>query len=284
MKAKSFAYNDELLASCASSDDVRFVHANANATLNVNRIPHACRTLLEQHAQHYGRPLTDQGDADGRIGRFLESVLLLHDFNQRSLAHKTRLFPLADGNNNPLTLAPPEEEWLQLWKNEDWESQSLGEVSLVRLHDEESIRKALSLHFSHHHDARRHLLRTHHRTLDLPFDSYSPSLKIAQDHNFQETDIAYTRTNSHKGSQEDTFATLLNWATDQNPDGVPIVHPVHDQVRRKTTNRTCNECVCVWARIMVMTHCTFCSQSRVPADRVGHLPPLAHWRPVLAVV
>jgi hypothetical protein len=225
MKATSFGYDEKLLASCASSDDVRFVlsqdaDTDTDASLDPNRIPHACRTLLEQHAQHYGRPLTDQEDANGHIRRFLESILLLQDFNQR------------DGNsNNPLTAAPPEEEWLRLWKDEDWETQTMGEVSLIRLHNEDSIQKAQSFHFSH--DATRRQLRTHPPpTFVSPFDSYYPSLKIAQDNDFRETDIATTtrRTHSHKASQVDTFSALLNWATDQNPDGVPIVHPVHDQV------------------------------------------------------
>ena len=228
MKAKSFAYDEELLTSCASSDDVRFVHANANATLNVNRIPHACRTLLEQHAQHYGRPLTNQEDANGRIRRFLESVLMVHDHNQRSLLHKAGLNQFADRNE---PLAPPsEEEWLQLWKDEDWETQTMGEVSLMRLYNDESIQNA-SFHLHAH--ARR-LRTTKHRpmkTFVSPYDTYYPSLKIAQDNDFRETSIATNRKRSHKDSYDDAFQAHLNWATDQNPDGVPVVHPVHDQVR-----------------------------------------------------
>jgi hypothetical protein len=327
MKAKSFAYDERLIASCASSSDVRFVPLRLQdldsddavvvptLDIDVNRVPHnnACRTLLEQHAQHYyGRPLTTTDHDDARIiRRFLESVLLLHDFNnrhsQRSLAqqHKAvnhQSFANGKNNNHPLKPAPPEEEWLQLWKDEDWESRSLGEAFLVRLHNEDSIQKALAFHFSHHDaNSTRRQLRTHHHhhrtSLALPFDSYSPSLKIAQDYNFRETDISSSssKKHSHKDSQEDPFSTLLNWATDQNPDGVPIVHQVHDQVRRrkkKSDTHTHDLCVCVvttvcTVRTMAMTHrahfvCNiYC---RVRADRVGLLLPLAHWRPALVVV
>ena len=227
MTDKRFVYNEDLLASCASSDTVRLVLSQHASPDDASGIPNACWTLLEQHAQHYGRPLTDQ-NAKSRIRRFLESVLLVHDHNQRSLLHKTGLNQFADRND---PLAPPsEEEWLQLWKDEDWETQTMGEVSLIRLHDHESIQNA-SFHLHAHARRLRTTKRHPMKTFVSPYDTYYPSLKIAQDNDFHETNIATDTKHSHKDVYDDTFQTHLNWATDQNPDGVPVVHPVHDQVR-----------------------------------------------------
>ena len=44
-----------------------------------------------------------------------------------------------------------------------------------------------------------------------------------------------SNTEEHEQDQEvDAYATTLNWATDENPDGIPLVHSVIDQVRFST--------------------------------------------------
>ena len=281
MTDKRFVYNEDLLASCASSNAVRLFLLQRASPNDENGIPNACWGLLEQHAQHYGRPLTDQ-NANSRIRRFLESVLLVHDHNQRSLLHKAGLNQFADSDG---PFAPPsEEEWLQLWKNEDWETQTMGEVSLIRLHDNESIRNA-SFHLHAH---ARSLRTTKHRsmkTIVSPYDAFYPSFKIAQDNDFRETNIDTSTKHSHKDSDDDAFQTHLNWATGQNPDGVPIVHPVHDQVQ---TYMNLMKCCCVCVYMCMYRHGELTSNSyllvRVLADRVGHMLPLAPWRQVPVVV
>lgn len=277
MTDERFVYDEDLLASCASSDAVRLFLSQGASPDDANGIPEACWTLLEQHAQHYGRPLTDQ-DANGRILRFLESVLLVHDHNQRALLHKAGLNQFADRND---PLAPPsEEEWLQLWKDEDWETQTVREVSLIRLHNDESIQNAS---FYLHAHARRLGNNKHRPRKEFvsPYDTYYPSLKIAQDNDFRETSIATNRKHSHKDSYDDTFQAHLNWATDQNPDGVPIVHPVHDQVQTYMNLILC----CCWC-VCTFQHCADSKSNppfRVRADHAGGMLPRALWRQVPVV-
>jgi len=89
-------------------------------------------------------------------------------------------------------------------------------------------------------------------------------------------------------AEEDPFASHLNWATEDNPDGVPIVHDAFDQVRATLTRLPRLRTVCC-PRIN-RTACFAESTSplywrradtalfRARADHAGHLPPPDPWR------
>ena len=225
MSDDPFVYDENLLALCASS-------MNDNTRIGGDdSIPLPCWTLFQQHAEHFRRP-QGQND-DSRIQNFLKTVLLVHNHNTtpRSL-HKVSLNQFADGAAE-LVLRPSLNpgKWFQLWNDEDWEIQTLEEnVTVIRLHDNESIEKAVHLHHGSMDNRRRQLhhdTHTHGRSFVSFFQQYQ-KLEVIQDADFASQT---TRNNvTHDKNDADTFASHLDWSSNHNPDGVPIVHEAHDQV------------------------------------------------------
>lgn len=254
MTDEPFVYDENLLSSCATSLE--------NRSDIVGAIPLICSRLFQLHARHYGRSFEEPVD-DSRIQSFLDNVLLVYNHNSRRRSllnkreqHSLTLNQFSDGSFLKTSLAPPSisnDAWLDLWNDEDWETQTIVEegMTVMRLHDENSIQVAANLKSisiddgaNHRHlkDKRDRHFSSQHRPLKVyvsPMVKDYPHLRITQDEDFRSTDNIGTRTSKTRGDskQHDSFETYLNWASDQNPDGVNIVHEVHDQ-------GTCGAC---WA-------------------------------------
>jgi hypothetical protein len=84
-------------------------------------------------------------------------------------------------------------------------------------------------------DDDEHQEEEHFRTPELERGMDGALLKIRRNHH---RDRSLPRRAGRHRSRPDAFARHLNWATDTNPDGVPIVNPPFDQVRTsKQTNQ-----------------------------------------------
>jgi len=233
MTNSRFEYNDELLEECALALGADAF--NLAVPANHPKIPDPCWILFQQYSHHYGRNV----DEKDRIRHFLQSVLMVYSHNGRRSLHSVRLNQFADLQSLESVLAPPAtDDWLQLWDEDDWTTQTLvqEELTVMRLYDEESIRNAASLRNVVIHNERRQLHKHSpvKTTFVSPFVKDYPHFKIASD-----TDFAVaTRTDTHRkkhdkqrDNTDSSFDTHLNWASSHNPDGVDIVHKVHDQVR-----------------------------------------------------
>jgi hypothetical protein len=148
--------------------------------------------------------------------------------------------------------------WMELWDKDDWDTRTFlsptrnggrgAKISLVRLHDEDSIQRAAAAAFllntqnimnmdkvNSHGDTRR-------RTRDAFTTTTSTASQDRQDGNVDDAlqDTHYVglygnMASNHKNDTNDdvsiSFDTHLNWASTRNPDGVNICHKAHDQVR-----------------------------------------------------
>lgn len=186
----------------------------------------ACETLYDKHAKHYGKELLKKGTQ--RFHRFVENVRLVQEHNRRNdVNHQITLNQFSDLYDHELPLAP--------MTNMEIDSS----VDFVHLSSHDSIlnaangRRRLKKKKNHHH---------HHQkvTIDVdPKDKWS-TIDTAIDDHLEGRQVQISAR--HKVGNlirdpeftildEDSYETHLNWATCDNPDGVPIVHPPTDQVR-----------------------------------------------------
>lgn len=69
---------------------------------------------------------------------------------------------------------------------------------------------------------------------EIPIRGMEINLKssktLRQRNKGRNSSLAEANLNNTQVAKVNDFATSLNWATNENPDGVPLVHPVIDQV------------------------------------------------------
>lgn len=239
MKRSSIDYYDEkLVSSCIS------LLENGNEPLSAPEdLPPDCWILLFQQHHHSAEKTSIVKDDESRLHSFLENIMLTHG-RRRSLQRSD------DSLKSVLSAAinTKNDAWFQLWENQDWETQTLvrGGLTVMRLHDEESVKRAANLHgFSL--DGRRMAKKPRLRhgrpnknttIVASSFIKDYSHLRIAQDDDFSKSSIDNDKSKKHFHSQRGSFETHLNWASEENPDGVNIVHEAHDQVRRSCDTTT----------------------------------------------
>lgn len=218
-----FSFDEETLAFCFA-----FLE---NKSAGANEIPPDCRALMIEyyhvgnHGEHIQSFLKSIESGSGRNShRSLGSNQYASEMG--SDAHDTH------HNVRSIPSQINKDAWFELWNDENWERHTLFEENmlLMRLHDEESIRKAANLHNATLSDDIPNRRLHHHyrpdKTIHSPFVKDSPHLQIAPD-----SGHGITSSRRKQRQEKDAFNQYLNWASDQNPDGVNIVHPAHDQVR-----------------------------------------------------
>jgi len=218
-----FKYDEDLLSSCAS-----------NALLN-NKDFLACRELFEHHQTFFRRKNNDSINERNRYAAFLENALFVHAYNQNKKSHhrvSINQFSALFEHELPMHNV-----------NSDNQSSIRGfqdsNENLIEMSNMQDIRNAIdSLDYvgkrkskgrkknepvqQHHH---------HHQTDSSPLPFPKGPLK----------NRVYVLNNSEKSLKRNAISDFisdrtgnnweiyLNWATEDNPDGVPLVHPPVDQ-------------------------------------------------------
>jgi hypothetical protein len=182
--------------------------------------------------------------------------------------------------------------WMELWDKDDWDTRTFllsptrdgggdAKISLVRLHDEDSIQRAaaaaslLNTQNSMNMDKVNSHGDTRRRTRDAFTTTASQEHKDGNFDALQDTrydglygNTASNHKNDRNGDASISFDTHLNWASTRNPDGVNICHKAHDQVRL---------CLLFGMRVGNSTFLLLYYSlliHRAPVVLVGHLQPL----------
>jgi Papain family cysteine protease len=232
MNDRAFEYEESLLLSCATSELVARVVAGLKVATD-NGSTEACRMLQNMFWDHYGQLLAKAPRSDWNE-RFLFSVYFVHRHNT------------SNGKTHTVTLNQfaVMEAVLSGWEDVD----SANDDRVMSLHDKDSIQRAARMISTTSHDNERHLRRRHHNhhhrhhhrnSIALHEDTNAwKALKLENTHQFSGQQVhVHSRPigqileddSTQALDDDDLFATSLNWATTNNPDGVPVVHPAADQ-------------------------------------------------------
>ena len=238
MNDRSFEYEESLLQSCATSEIVAVVVLGLKGEGTDHGSNESCRMLQNMFWDHYGQSLTKAPRLDWNE-RFLWSVHFVHRHNTSN--DKTHTVTL-----NQFAVV---EAVLSGWKDVD----SANDIRVISLHDKDSIQRAARMISTTGHEnendneryLRRHQGHHHHhghhqkKSIDLSKTTNAwKSLKLENMHRFRGQQVhvqsrpigQILEDDSTQGlDDDDLFATTLNWATTNNPDGVPVVHPAEDQ-------------------------------------------------------
>jgi len=122
----------------------------------------------------------------------------------------------------------------------DWNPGKSKLVSFVQLGSQDTIRGYRIRHRYRHRIGGRPAtgtLRLGNKVAQdeegAPFGGSMPKAAVGAEVNLRTSKTLRHRNRPHRAEHEyemDAYATTLNWATDENPDGVPLVHAVVDQV------------------------------------------------------
>ncbi len=223
MHVTSFKYEQEALNACASGDE------------------NACVQLFSQHQAHYKRKTETTAHSNSRRYQiFLDNVKFIYEHENDSslLSHKVVLNKFSDMDELPLFGTS------QSYISKNDHNSTYGGNSSISIIPIENIGDL---------DYYLRRLRTYHpREQDRndieekKYDFVSKSKKGKNSHDnegrIDTKDSSFNRKHSHShghseifefNNNPDDFKTYLNWATNDNPDGVPLVHPPMDQVCRQ---------------------------------------------------
>ena len=235
-----FEYDEDLLSSCASD------------ALN-NKECLACRELFEHH-QTFFRRKNDGINERKRYGAFLKNALFVHAFNQNKKSHhRVSINQFSDFLEYELPM-----------HNVDSDNQSSipgffqdCDGHIIEISNMQDIRNAIDSldyvgkrkskgcekneHRQHHHQKRKsknreknepihHHIHDHERIsspLPFPRDPLDNRVSVLNnaEHSLKRnviSDFISDRTGNN-------WEIYLNWASEDNPDGVPLVHPPVDQ-------------------------------------------------------
>jgi Cathepsin propeptide inhibitor domain (I29) len=269
----NFAARLVLPASSASSGTTNQVLGSVSDESAVT-VDASCRLLFEQHALHFGRrPVAgpnndDDGDGDDyttRIHNFVRNVVFVHNHNTAAAAaatmHRVGLNQFSDlrlneilpiASSEDMDIVSDEEEaadetrskhssrWL--WEQTPaalWEAQQKNGNSNIMINGI-NLGSANFTRFT-----------SHQQILDVAaaanFLMVVGQEGYAQGHNHEmnharqihDDDDVVTASGAIGEIDNGDFTTYLNWATKDNPDGVPLVNAPIDQVRSMHSYLTC---------------------------------------------
>ena len=265
---KPFDVSKELLDNCATAADGE---------------DSSCSQLFEEYSLHYARQEKSQTEEDVRYDRFLRAVQQVYQHNRK----QESLFQLS---LNQFSDQPRESfsqvEGLELWDEDSidfQESQYLNKLPdehelksmLLPLHTSSSIKDRVLRKSSHHSDNKYRAVDhsdPYPKRLVLPKHMSGPFRTVELP---EEADGLELMLKLPKKLSRDKFATSLNWATTNNPDKVPIVHDVFDQVCNSfLRDETINPTLLLSLQIPGYHADSFVRLNsnylRVPVDHVGH--------------
>ena len=262
-----FEYAEDLLKACAHSALAAFVaNDNDNEELQLSEhlmlnesADHSCTLLHQQHAQHFGNPPPEffqkkgkgKYHIDGRLRQFLKGVLNVYVHNSvPENLHTITLNQFTDNANvrSVLNMNTPELEGSPWESFLDWNTVD-GDFVFTPFEGSDVIEIEIAANLTVGHGGMGHLHHTKKHRTQTEEESVNEKIKIPErggDPNFavpivddpdMDGDLLRVKPRHHlekalnKGFlSPDTFALHLDWATDQNPDGVPIVKDAIDQV------------------------------------------------------
>ena len=219
---KPFAFSKDLLDACATADDDSS----------------SCSKLFEEYSLHYARQRESQTEEDARFERFLRAVQRVYQHNRKPESlFQLSLNQFSDQPRRSYSLV----KGLELWDEDSidfQQSEYLDKLPdehdmksmLLPLHTSSSIQDRV-LRKSSHHSNNKYRSVDHSdpypKRLVLPKHMSGPFRTVELP---EEADGLELMLKLPKKLSRDKFATSLNWATTNNPDKVPIVHDVFDQV------------------------------------------------------
>ena len=285
MSDRRFEYEEEILVSCARSELAAFVakHDRSGEDLNIPTgkasvvgNDASCSILHEQHAKHYSRPpptpfikqsMTEEEEddghryvnIDGRLRRFLRSVLHVHSHNsQTENLHRMGLNQFADEEATALLLSQQTvvemeggSAWDTLLDYDSVDSEWILDPLALEHMANNNVLVDIAANLSIGHGGTQHLNhKTKTKTRKRIQDAIKDNIKFPDrrsDPNFavpciDDPDLdgellkVKPRRKVEKElehgvlDRDDEFGEHLNWATKENPDGVPIVKDAFDQV------------------------------------------------------
>jgi hypothetical protein len=243
MSDRRFEYDGDLLSACALSVTVG---ADRDDSPEVQEFDKACSVLHQQHSNHYNRSPqkrrslgTDdsiQRSLDGRFRRFVKSAQQVHAHN----SNPQKLYGLSLNQFADVETPIPETSAFDmhaaLWDSPDKELVFL----IAKPQDVIDIAANWTIGkggFGHLDPPRRNK-KPSSQVRDQPaekvkFDGSDPHFSVPSiDDPTVDGDLlkVMPRNKLEDEISDDKFSTYLNWATNDNPDGVRIVRDAFDQV------------------------------------------------------
>jgi hypothetical protein len=227
----------------------------------------SCTILHKQHALHYGNPTpktfkkkalkdVDVYHVDSRLQRFVRRVLYIfnHNLNSDNL-HQLGLNQFADAeslHSRKQTVLENLEMEGDAWESFlDWDT--VDSEFVFSAVDSSGV-SDIAANLTVGHGGMQHLHRGKRKRkedekkvqepsaekIKFPDRGVDPNFAVPSvDHPDMDGDLLKVKPRRHiekelhKGlNSSDDFAAHLNWATADNPDGVPLVKEAFDQVRR----------------------------------------------------
>jgi hypothetical protein len=221
-----------------------------------NRAHHMKRRRLHTETKDWQSLLRDDSELKARFLRFLESALMVHEHNSEpnKPTFELTLNQFADVDATIVQSSDWKEDWYQLWDDDTDENISntfLGRglvegVPLRKLSSLEEVQLASTEHYSHpsqhhhqkkNHDGKKkkkHTSREHveQQYIRVPMNQAGAFAQVNLPRNVDgvEMDVRLSAEYDEEAFQDDPFNESLNWATPNNPDGVPLVHDAFNQV------------------------------------------------------
>lgn len=202
---------------------------------------------------------TQNGNDNERDSTFKDHQQLLETSD---LITSKRRYRVASNRSNvirPQLSTWPNNWQEQLWKDPTEDGRSLKETreasnqQFLKLEDEATIRSLVSLQGKIYYPQpakKQKKPKPEKRGIVVPLPDIGPPLKwklgtevaaLERDFPFggalptlhDGTEVNLKTKKSFHPKRKDSFAKFLNWATTNNPDQVPLVHDVFDQVRNE---------------------------------------------------
>jgi hypothetical protein len=257
-----FSFDYRILESCAT-DRTASKPLRSSSSSSKHASSAACQDLYQEYRRHYYRR-EFSGD---RFHKFQEMVQLIYNHNNNNnnnhshSDHYLTLNQFSDDLNFPISNTTwqddsddsddsDDKDDFAVWKNQ-LRRQDREAPDFTALDDEEWKMMIRHRGLKGHHHRKKYqsivikkqktrkaeqpppTLSWHHYVSDQPFNVVNlPKKGIGVEMDIKPTNH-FKKEVADSGEDEnaDTFAKSLNWATKDNPDEVPLVHDVFDQVR-----------------------------------------------------
>ena len=208
-----------------------------------------CHQLFLQHQSFYERTIA-HSQTPGRLDQFITNVAFVYSHNQNydsssssNISHHVTLNQFSDMFDHELPYFNSQEQWStsqreEILYNDVTNTQNMNNCTRCEEHDKfvlnlidensPTTSKVFYMRRHKHHDPKALVVHdTNHGTRTYKGQYYILDTSNNTKYRYNNPEIfLYDFI-----KRDDNWGKSLNWATEENPDGVGIVHPAIDQVR-----------------------------------------------------